>query len=254
VPAQSPLPPGLFGYDASYRNPFRARDPERARALLVEAGYPGGIDPQTDQPLQLTLDIYATSSQQLLQDQYYVNSWREIGIDVRMDPTNYNQFQEKVRNGAYQVFIWGWVADYPDPENFFFLLTCDMARSKSGGPNTANFCNERFDSLFNRMRSMDDGEERLTLIREMTALLEQERPWIELFHREDYALYHGWLRNVKPFGMSFPTIKYRDMDPEARAERRLAWNRPVRWPAYALFFGAVALILPGIRTFFRERQ
>lgn len=254
VPAQSPLPPGLFGYDAGYRNPFRARDLERARALLVEAGFPGGIDPETDEPLRLTLDVYATTSTRLLEYQYYVNSWREIGLDVRVEPTNYNQFQEKVRNGAYQIFTWGWVADYPDPENFFFLLTCDMARSKSGGPNTANFCNERFDALFERMRSRDDDAERLALIREMTTILERERPWVELFHREDYALYHGWLRNVKPFGMSFPTIKYRDMDPQRRAEERLAWNRPVRWPAYVLAVAAVALTLPGFLTFFRERQ
>lgn len=254
VPAQSPLPPGLFGYDPDYRNPYRQPDRERARALLEEAGYPGGIDPATGKPLSLTLDIYATSSQQLLQDRYFVNAWREIGIDVAIDATNYNQFQEKVRNGSYQIFVWGWVADYPDPENFFFLLTCDMARSKGGGPNTANFCDPRFDALFERMRARGDDAERMALVREMTAILERERPWIELFHREDYALYHGWLSNLKPFGMSFPTIKYRDLDPVRRAELREAWNEPVVWPAWVILAGMIALTVPAVRTFLRERQ
>ncbi len=45
IPAQSPLPPGIFGHDDGYRNPFRSVDEERARELLAEAGYAGGIDP-----------------------------------------------------------------------------------------------------------------------------------------------------------------------------------------------------------------
>ncbi len=254
VPAQSPLPTGIFGFDPDYRNPYRSVDLDRARALLAEAGYRGGIDPTTGAPLALNFDLYQTSSQQLLQNQFYVDAWRQIGIDVEMQPTNYNQFQEKVRNGAYQIFIWGWVADYPDPENFLFLLTCDMARSKSGGPNTANFCNPRFDALFQRMKVQENGDERVALIREMRTILEQERPWIELLHPEDYVLSHSWVRYGKPFGMSFPTLKYRELDVELRARLRREWNRPVRWPAYALIISMVAVMLPGIRTFYRERQ
>ncbi|MDJ0867710.1 MAG: ABC transporter substrate-binding protein [Myxococcota bacterium] len=254
VPAQSPLPPGLFGFEADYRNPFRQVDLERARALLAEAGYPGGIDPDTGRPLHLTFDTYQTTSQQMLQNQFYVDAWREIGIDVEIAATNYNQFQEKVRNGAYQLFAWGWIADYPDPENFLFLLTCDMRRSQGGGPNTANFCDERYEELFARMRTRENDPERLALIRAMRDLLELERPWIELFHPEAYVLYHGWLEHVKPFGMSFPMVKYQGLDVEQRAARRVAWNRPVRWPAYALGLGAVVLLIPGVVTFLRERQ
>jgi hypothetical protein len=88
----------------------------------------------------------------------------------------------------------------------------------------------------------------------MRELLERERPWIELFHPEDYALYHGWLAHVKPTGMSIPTAKYRDLDPELRARLRAAWNEPVRWPAYALAGVALLVIAPGIVTFLRERQ
>jgi ABC-type transport system substrate-binding protein len=253
LPAQSPLPPGLFGYDADYRNPFRQVDIERARVLLREAGYPDGIDPETGAPLRLTFDSYDTSAQGLLRYQFFVNAWRQIGLDVQIDATNYNQFQEKVRNGAYQIFQWGWIADYPDPENFLFLLWSEMARSR-GGPNTANFSDPRFDELFVAMKSRGNDRERLAMIREMRAILERERPWIELMHPEDYTLYHGWLHNVKPPGLSNPTVKYRDFDPELRAVRRAEWNRPVVWPAYALLALGVAVVIPGVITFFRERQ
>jgi oligopeptide transport system substrate-binding protein len=254
VPAQSPLPPEIFGHDSAYRNPFRTADLGKARRLLVEAGYPGGIDSRTGKPLRLTFDSYQTSAEGLLQIQYYVNTWREIGLDVRIEATSYNQFQEKVRNGAYQIFMWGWVADYPDPENFLFLLTSRMARSRGGGPNTANFSNARYDRLFEEMKVRENDAQRLAIIRKMIAILEVERPWIELFYPEDYALYHGWLHDVKPSGMAFPTAKYRDLDPILRARERREWNRPVIWPAYALLAAALAIVLPGVRTFFRERQ
>jgi hypothetical protein len=88
----------------------------------------------------------------------------------------------------------------------------------------------------------------------MRALLEWERPWIEFYHRESYALYQPWVRNVKPLGMSFFTLKYRDIKPQQRTLLREQWNRPVLWPAYALGVLAVAVVVPGIVTFFRERQ
>ncbi len=254
VPAHSPLPPGIFGYDPAYRNPYRAVDLERARALLGEAGYPDGVDPKTGRPLRLTFDTPDTSARGLLTYQFHVEAWRRLGIDVEIAATNYNQFQEKVRNGAYQLFQWGWVADYPDPENFFFLLWSEMARTKNGGPNTANFSDPDFDALFLAMKSRENDAERLRIVRDMRALLEHERPWIELFHPEEYALYHGWLVNVKPTGMSYPTVKYRDLDAVTRSQLRAAWNEPVAWPAYALAALGVAIVVPGVATFLRERQ
>ncbi|MGE4652181.1 MAG: ABC transporter substrate-binding protein, partial [Myxococcota bacterium] len=254
VPAQSPIPPGLFGYDPGYRNPYRQIDLEGAKELLLEAGYPDGIDPATGLPLELTFDTQDTSAQGGLRFKFFTKAWRQLGIDVKIEATNYNQFQEKVRNGSYQLFTWGWIADYPDPENFLFLLWSEMARSKSGGPNTANFQDPRYDALYVQMKSMPNGPGRRAAIEEMIAILEEERPWIELTHSEAYALYHGWLQDVKPFGMSFPMTKYRDLDPGLREQRRVAWNKPVIWPLYAAGVLVILLLVPGILTFMRERQ
>ena len=253
VAAQSPLPPGIFGYDDKYDNPFRQIDLEKAKRLMSEAGYPDGIDPDTGEPLKLTFDTPDTSAQGLLQYRFFTDAWRQLGIDVEVAATNYNQFQEKVRNGAYQIFMWGWVADYPDPENFLFLLWSDMARSK-GGPNTANFSNARYDELYVAMKSEPNGPQRLAQIREMLEILEEERPWIELFHREDYALFHDWFEHVKPFGMSFPMTKYRDLDPDLRMRMRADWNQPILWPLWVGGVVFIALLVPGVMTYLRERQ
>ncbi len=225
VPAQSPLPPAIFGYDKDYKNPFRQPDLARARALLAEAGYKNGIDPATGQPLRLTFDTGNTSAQALLQYEFLVSAWRELGLDVQIVATTYNQFQDRVRRGAYQIFQWGWIADFPDPENFLFLLECSNAQSKSRGPNTANFCNAEFDRLYREMKNLPNDARRAELIRQMLAIVEKERPWIELYHSEDYTLSHAWLVNSKPMGLSNPFYKYKDVRPRlqdraaARVER-----------------------------------
>jgi ABC-type transport system substrate-binding protein len=254
VPAQSPIPPGLFGYEPEYRNPFRLPDPERARALLREAGYPDGIDAETGKPLRLTFDTGDTSARGRLRYQFFVDAWRRIGIDAEIAATNYNEFQEKVRRGTYQVFMWGWVADYPDPENFLFLLHGPMARS-AGGPNTANFIHPEYDALFEQMRDQPKNDaHRLELIRRMRAILERERPWIELIHVESYALIQGWVANAKPLGMSYSTLKYLDVDPTLREEKQVAWNQPVTWPAWVLAGVAVAAVLPAAVTIRRRAR
>ncbi|MEO8606214.1 MAG: ABC transporter substrate-binding protein, partial [bacterium] len=251
VAAQSPLPPGIFGYDADYRNPWRAPNLERAAARLVEAGYPGGIDPATGRPLRLTFDVYDTSARGLLQFQFLVEAWKRLGLDVEIAATDYNRFQEKVRSGAYQIFLWGWVADYPDPENFLFLLYGPMSRTASGGPNTANFADPRYDALFVRIRAMENGPQRLALIGDMRGLLEREAPWIPLYYPEDYALSQGWLANLKPPSLSIPFYKYLDVDAARRSELRSAWNQPVLWPAYA---GLAAVAVGGVWAIASRRR
>jgi ABC-type transport system substrate-binding protein len=252
VRAESPLPPGIFGYEESYRNPFRKVDLERAGALLEQAGYPRGIDPATGQPLRLTFDAYYVQGRALLEYEFFVESWRRIGLDVQIDATTYNQFQDKVRRGAYQIFQWGWVADYPDPENFLFLLWTPMGRTRSNGPNTANFSDPHYDRLFLSMKSRENDEERLEAIRAMRAILERERPWVELLYPEDYTLSHGWLNDAKPPGLSIPTAKYQDLDPVARERLRQAWNRPVLWPAYLIGLLVAVAVAPAVVRAVRE--
>ncbi len=129
-----------------------------------------------------------------------------------------------------------------------------MGRTASGGPNSANFSNPRYDELFLAMKSMDNTVQREEIIREMREILEEERPWIELFHRETYALYHSWLDNLKPAGLSLGTAKYIDIDPVERQALRREWNEPVLWPLGVLGVVSIAILVPGIMTFYRERQ
>jgi len=104
------------------------------------------------------------------------------------------------------------------------------------------------------MKTRENDPERLAILGKMNAILERDRPWIELIYPESYSLYHAWMHNVKPAGLSTPTAKYYDVDPVKRAELRKKWNQPILWPAYALIALLLAVIAPGVRTFLRERQ
>jgi ABC-type transport system substrate-binding protein len=252
LPAQSVLPPGIYGYDPEYRNRYREVDIDRARRLLAEAGYPSGVDPMTQQPLELRFDTYATSAAQLIPIRYLVDSWRRLGLDVEVVSTTYNKFQEKVDHKVHQIFQWGWVADYPDPENFLFLLMSEMANDR--GPNHANFRSPEYDALFDTMKARPDDDIRARTIAKMLDLLEEERVWIELLYRESFVLYHDWISQYKPPGFVFSTIKYQDIDPKSRAEVRRTRNRPVMWPAYLLLLVTLAILAPGVVTLIRERQ
>ena len=252
--AQSALPPGIYGYDPDYQNPYRQVDVERAKRLMVEAGYPGGVDPATGEALRLVFSSYNTSTAGLLQYQWYTQAWRQLGIDVDIEATNYNQFQEKVRRGALQVFEFGWGADYPDPENFLFLFWSEMSRVRNGGPNETNFSNAEFDRLFVSMKTRPNGPERLAEIRRLIGIVEEEAVWIPIFHRETYALYHGWIGRSIDYGISIPTYQFRGVDPALRAEKRVDWNVPVTWPAWLLLIAFVVVVAPGVATYWKERQ
>ncbi|MFQ5561647.1 MAG: ABC transporter substrate-binding protein, partial [Nitrospinota bacterium] len=133
IPAQSPLPPGIIGYREGEPgiNPFvydwkagkAVRKPvSYAKRLLADAGYPGGKDVKTGKPLLLYFDTPQSGPTAKSFFDWLVKQFRKIDIQLVIRSTNYNRFQDKMLKGNAQIFQWGWNADYPDPENFLFLL------------------------------------------------------------------------------------------------------------------------------------
>lgn len=263
IPAQGVLPPGLFGYEDGPEGinhqlydwvdgQARRKGLELARRWLDEAGYPGGMDPVTGKPLVLFLDTTASGVDDKPTLNWYRKQLAKLGIQLVIRATDYNQFQQKMANGNAQLFRWGWNADYPDPENFLFLLFGENAKVGKGGENAANYQNPEFDRLFLRMRNQPDGPERLALIRRLQDIVRRDSPWVFGVHPKNFSLRHDWYRNYKPNLMANNALKYLRIDAVARAARRQAWNRPVYWPLPVAAILLLAVIAPAWRLYRRR--
>jgi len=255
IAAQSPLPPGIFGYEAGeaglnttvydWVDGKPKRKPvEAAKKLMQEAGYPNGRDAKSGEPLVVNLDTTGGGMGEKSRLDWLTRQFAKIDVQLVVRSTDFNRFQDKVRKGNVQLFYFGWNADYPDPENFFFLLDGHEAKVPHGGENAANYANPEFDALFGRMKNMDNTPERLQIVRRMNAILHHDAPWVFGLHPKSYTLSHRWLSNRKPNDVANNTLKYQRIDAAARTAARQAWNAPVLWPLAVGFIVLLAAVLP----------
>ncbi len=254
--AQGPLPPGIFGYQKGVlginnyiyqqeKKRFKRRSLQEAQILLEEAGYPKGVDPQTGQPLILHYDVTATGGpDDKAQFDWLRKQIAALGIDLNVRATQYNRFQEKIRNGNAQLFSLSWSADYPDPENFLFLFYSRNGKVHYGGENTANYNNPVFDQLFDRMKNRNNDEERQRLLNTMVELLQHDSPWVWGFHPQNLVLSQQWVAPVKPNPINLNSLKYVAIDVNKRQYLRVLWNQALLWPLALLGLLFLLLFLP----------
>jgi peptide/nickel transport system substrate-binding protein len=232
----------------------RRKSIDAARRLLAEAGYPDGRDAKTGQPLVLYLDVTGRGPSDKSRFDWFRKQFGKLDLQLEIRDTDYNRFQDKVRKGAAQIFIWGWNADYPDPENFLFLLVTGQGKVKHDGENAANYSNPEYDALYERMKNMENGPERQAIVDRMVAILREDSPWLWGFHPKDYALIHSWLSNVKPNLMARNRLKYERVDAAKRGLLREEWNRPLLWPLGVIVLVLVLGSLPAIVSYRRRER
>lgn len=265
IAAQGPVAPGIFGYREGREgiNPVvydwvdgkpQRKPIEAARKLLAEAGYPDGRDAKTGQPLVLYLDTVGRGPGDKASFDWYRRQFEKLSIQLEIRTTDWNRFQEKIRKGATQIFRLGWNADYPDPENFLFLLYGPQSRAKSQGENASNYRNAEYDALFERMKNMPNSPERQKIIDRMVEITRRDAPWIWGLHPKEYSLRHAWLANDKPNNMARNNIKYLKVDSELRAARRAQWNKPVVWPIVLILLAIIASALPAVLSYRRRER
>lgn len=265
IAGQGPIAPGIFGYREGkdginpvvydWVNGAPKRKPiEAARKLLAEAGYPDGRDAATGAPLVLYLDVTGRGPGDKSRFDWLRKQFAKLNIQLEIRDTDYNRFQDKIRKGATQIFTWGWNADYPDPENFLFLLHSAQSKVKFDGENAANYSNPEYDRLFEQMKNMENSPERQAIIDRMVAILRHDAPWLWGFHPKEYGLYHAWLSNLKPNQMARNGLKYQRVSPALRDAKRREWNRPVLWPVLAIIGGIVLTSLPAVISYRRRER
>tara|TARA_B100000686_G_scaffold352549_1_gene454904 strand:+ start:1739 stop:3208 length:1470 start_codon:yes stop_codon:yes gene_type:complete len=133
LPVSSWIPRGMFGFNPDLGSKF---DPEQARHLLAEAGYPDG------QGFPLAKVVYNTDQTNRLIAEFIQAQWKtHLNIKIELESQEWKVFLSRLKTDPPQIFRLGWGADFPDPENFMNLFV------STSGNNHLHWSNARYDSL-----------------------------------------------------------------------------------------------------------
>lgn len=172
TPTDHFVPPTMLGWAAP---PPVAQDLEQARALLSEAGHPGGQG--------VGEIVLSTTSDYVDMCAAFQHDWAKIGLDVKVDVVPAPVHREKVAQGECAMFYKSWLADHADAENFLGLFV--EANFAPGGPNYTHFKDDVFERLFSdALNETDNREARLSTYVQLDSLLHSSMPVIPLFHDE----------------------------------------------------------------------
>jgi len=178
--ARGILPPGMPGYNPDLEGiPY---DPEQASVLLAESRYggPEGLPP-------ITLSVGGSGQLgEALAEMWGDSLGANVDVEVPMGGigTEWNE-------GRLQMVVLGWIADYPDPENFLDLLFHSQSPQNSTG-----YSNPKVDELLEAARAEQDQEKRFALYREAEKLIVQDAPWIPLYHTESHLLVKPYVKDL----------------------------------------------------------
>ena len=175
APLQMLIPPGVAGYEPRYRSAIR-HDPQTANELLDRFGYKRGPDGYRQlpdgKPLVLRLQSQTDATARDF-DELWKKSMDSIGIRLTIEK---GRLSDQIREAIachHQIWSYGWIADYPDGDNFVQLLY----GGNIGQSNVSCYRSPTYDALYEKSRLMPDSPDRNTLFEQMTRQFETDTPW-----------------------------------------------------------------------------
>lgn len=188
------VPPGMPGYENPDLSDYEF-DPERALELIAESSY-GDV---TELP-EIVLNVPGEGSEVGPIVETMVESYKtNLGLEISVEQTPWPEFLADLSKPdmPYQMFSLGWVADYPDPQNFLEVLFHSTSSQNHGG-----YSNPEVDALLDKARGTQDIEDRSALYQQAEQIILEDAAWIPL-----YFSVENWL--VKPYVRDFwiPPLK-----------------------------------------------
>ena len=186
IPAKGVIPTGSQAFNPQMRG--YTYDPDKARELLAEAGYPEG---RGLKPLTLTHN----------QDPGHSMIAKEIsrqlsllGIPVQVQGQDWDYYTKQLSNRQLSFFRLGWQADYPDADNFLYILF----HSTSGGSNLTAYQNPEVDKNLDASRAeYSNEEERQKLLKRAEEIIVDDAPCLWLFQKKTTILTGQDVRDIK---------------------------------------------------------
>jgi len=176
------VPPGIPGHSSGIGLLY---DPEQARQLLAEAGYPGGRGFPVISGL--------TSRLRETESEYLQAQWQEnLGLEIRWETMEGTVLPDRLYREPPDMFLAAWLADYPDPDNF---LRVGLSRIR------ARWQNEAYDRLVEEARRVTDQGERMKLYGQADRILVEEAPIMPFAYRRCHLLVKPWVRKYPASGL-----------------------------------------------------
>ena len=200
VPANGILPPGFPAYNAEIEG--YSFEPLKARELLEESKY--GDDLENIPPITITTPG-SFGANVSLDMEVVLQMWeRHLGITAEFQQTEFATFLKDLHKRRFQMFDIGWIADYPDPENFLDILF----HSESSNNHT-NYDNPEVDRLLVEARVETDEFARHALYNRIEQLILDDAPWIPLWYSgERYTLVKPSVRDYLQAPLIIPRLRY----------------------------------------------
>ena len=200
VPAKGILPPGFPAYNPDLEG--YEFDPVKAKQLLAESKYGGDLE--NIPPITITTAGSFGASVSLDMD-VILQMWeRNLGVEAEFQQTEFATFLKDLHKRRFQMFDIGWIADYPDPENFLDILF----HSESSNNHT-NYSNPEVDALLEQARTEVDESLRYQLYNQAEQMIIDDAPWVPLWYSgERYVLVKPQVQGYELSQLYIPRLRY----------------------------------------------
>jgi peptide/nickel transport system substrate-binding protein len=175
VAAKNPIPPDMWSYNSSIEE--YGFNPEKAKQLLAEAGYPKGFKATLwAMPVSRPYNPNAKRMAEVLQAQF-----KAVGVTVEIVSYDWGTYLDKIAQGEHDMCLIGWTGDNGDPDNFLYVLLSAAATVKPA-QNYSFWKDEQFNALIKEAKETADQAKRTQLYEQAQVIFHEEAPWVPIAH------------------------------------------------------------------------
>ncbi len=186
--AKNLIPPTMWGFNDDVKD--YSYDPEKAKALLKEAGLADGFTVDLwAMPVQRPYNPNARRMAEMIQ-----SDWAKVGVKAKIVTYEWGEYLKRAKAGEHQTVLMGWTGDNGDPDNFFAtLFSCDAAEK---GSNYSKWCYKPFEDLIQPARETSDHQKRIDLYKQSQVVMHDQAPALIVAHS---TVYEPIRKNVKGY-------------------------------------------------------